>query len=246
MVVLLWHAAAPFGFLWLYGLANVAVWLFFLLSGYVLTLGWDGRLAVFLLRRLVRLWPVYAACLAVGYALAGAPPVWTEFLWFPLIGPNDKPAIDPPVWSLFLEVWAMPFMPLIVRVGRARLLPAAVCAVALLALAMVSFLQIAVLPALITGAYLSRHPLRSRWLEASWCQWLGRVSYSLYLSHVLVLELAVRALGPWGGVTALPLALAVGWLVWRVLERPSIWASRRVGRFLGGAQPVAAVVSAPA
>jgi len=95
-------------------LANFAVGLFFVLSSYVLTRSWEGRFGVFLARRVLRLWPVYALCLAAGYIIAGVPPVWSEFLWYPLIGPNDQPAINPPVWSLFLEVWAMPFMPLIV------------------------------------------------------------------------------------------------------------------------------------
>ncbi len=93
--------------------ANLAVGLFFVLSSYVLTRSWEGRFGVFLVRRVVRLWPVYALCLAAGYIIAGVQPVWSEFLWYPLIGPNDETSINPPMWSLFLEVWAMPFMPLI-------------------------------------------------------------------------------------------------------------------------------------
>jgi peptidoglycan/LPS O-acetylase OafA/YrhL len=114
VVVLAWHVCSPFGVAWMLDLANVAVALFFVLSGYVLTRGWDGRYGVFLIRRFLRLWPVYALCLGAGYLIAGVHPVWSEFFWYPLIGPNDKPAIDPPVWSLFLEAWTMPLMPLIV------------------------------------------------------------------------------------------------------------------------------------
>ena len=62
VVVLAWHVAAPFGLAWLLPAANLAVATFFVLSGYVLTRGWDGRYGVFLIRRFLRLWPVYAAC----------------------------------------------------------------------------------------------------------------------------------------------------------------------------------------
>src|ERR1700679_590520 len=92
VVVLAWHVCSPFGAAWMLVFANVAVGLFFVLSGYVLTRGWDGRIGVFLVRRFLRLWPVYALCLGVCYLLAGVHPVWSEFAWYPLIGPNDKPA----------------------------------------------------------------------------------------------------------------------------------------------------------
>ena len=233
---------------WLLASADAAVWMFFLLSGYVLTLGWDGRLGLFLARRFVRLWPVYALCLAAGYGVAGVRPVWSEFLWFPLIGPNDQPSIDPPVWSLFLEVWTMPFMPLIVwagsGTGRPGALRAALCATAMLALAALTYLQFLAPCAFVAGAFLARYGVRNRWLESALPQWLGRVSYSLYLSHFVVLSVATRTFGPWGGVAAAPLAFAVAWLVWRTVERPSIAASRRLRRLfppdLNAARPLAA------
>src|SRR5476651_918992 len=100
LVVLAWHALAPLGAMWLLISANLAVGMFFVLSGYVLTRGWDGRFGIFLMRRFVRLWPVYALCLGAGYLIAGVHPVWSEFLWYPLIDAYAKPLIDPPAWSL--------------------------------------------------------------------------------------------------------------------------------------------------
>jgi peptidoglycan/LPS O-acetylase OafA/YrhL len=228
VVVLAWHVCSPFGFAWMLVCANVAVGLFFVLSGYVLTRGWNHRFGVFLVRRFVRLWPVYGLCLGAGYLIAGVHPVWTEFFWYPLIGPDDKPAIDPPIWSLFLEAWAMPFMPLVAWAGSSSLIRAALCIVAL-ALASLAVPQIGFLGLFVAGAYLARNDLRNRILESAIPQWLGQVSYSLYLSHALTLGLAVRMFGPVGGVAAVPAAFAVAWLIWWGVERPSIWASRSLG-----------------
>jgi peptidoglycan/LPS O-acetylase OafA/YrhL len=228
VVVLAWHVCSPFGFDWLLVCANVAVALFFVLSGYVLTRGWNGRVGVFLIRRFVRLWPVYALCLAAGYLIAGVHPVWTEFIWYPLIGPNDQPAIDPPIWSLFLEAWAMPLMPLVVWAGSSSLIRAALCIGALI-LASLAAPQIAILGLFVAGAFLARKEFRSRILESAIPQWLGQMSYSLYLSHALVFGLAVRIFGPLGGVVAVPVAFVVAWLIWWSVERPSISASRGLG-----------------
>jgi peptidoglycan/LPS O-acetylase OafA/YrhL len=228
IVVLVWHVCAPFGIDWMLIPANLAVGLFFVLSGYVLTRSWDGRFGVFLVRRLLRLWPVYALCLGAGYIVADVSPVWSEFLWYPLIGPNDQPAIDPPVWSLFLEVWAMPFMPLIVwsSANKAR---AIICAAAAM-LAGLVVPQISILCLFVIGAFFSTNSFRNRLLERAFPQWLGRISYSLYLSHALVLKVFVRAFGAWGGLLGVPAALGIGWLIWWSVENPSIKLSRRIGR----------------
>jgi peptidoglycan/LPS O-acetylase OafA/YrhL len=79
VVVVAWHVCVPFGINWMLIPANIAVGLFFVLSGCVLTRGWEGRFALFIVRRFLRLWPVYALCLAAGYIVAGVPPVWSEF-----------------------------------------------------------------------------------------------------------------------------------------------------------------------
>jgi peptidoglycan/LPS O-acetylase OafA/YrhL len=242
VVVVAWHVGERFGLYWMWGPANVAVGLFFVMSGYVLTRGWDGRVGLFLVRRFLRLWPVYALCLGLGYLIAGVPPVWTSFFWYPYIGPNATPAIDPPIWSLFLEAWAMPLMPLIVWAGASTIWRAGLC-MAACAVAGAVFAPAMVLALFIAGAFLARAELRSRLLEAALPQWLGRISYSLYLSHFLLLAAAVRAFGPWGGVAALPIAFAVAWLVWRTVERPSIWLSRRVARAARRPKPSAAAIA---
>jgi peptidoglycan/LPS O-acetylase OafA/YrhL len=208
--------------------ANFAVGLFFVLSSYVLTRSWEGRFGVFLARRVVRLWPVYALCLAAGYIIASVPPVWSEFFWYPLIGPNDEPSINPPMWSLFLEVWAMPFMPLIVWSSFDKI-RGIICAAAAMLVGLISPLG-AILCLFVIGASFSHISFRNRLLEAAIPQWLGRISYSLYLSHALVLKVFVHAFGAWGGVLAIPAAFCIGWLIWWSVERQSIKLSRKIGR----------------
>jgi peptidoglycan/LPS O-acetylase OafA/YrhL len=241
LAVVAWHACGPLGAGWLLIAANGAVGVFFVLSGYVLTRGWDGRFGAFLIRRFARLWPVYALCLGAGYLIAGVHPLWSEFFWYPLMDPDAKPLIDPPVWSLCLEAWMMPFMPLIVWAGSGALTRAALCMAILIVAGMAApFMFVGVL--FVAGAFLARTHYRCRVLELAVPQWLGRISYSLYLTHWLVIAVAMRAWGPWGGVAALPAVFIVAWLVWWGVERPSIWASRRIG---GAATTVARLSLAP-
>ena len=67
-------------------------------------------------------------------------------------------------------------------------------------------------------------PLR-RALDSSGCQWLGRVSFSLYLVHVPIIATLTFLLGDerWWLVALLtiPSALLVAWGFNRVVERPS-------------------------
>jgi peptidoglycan/LPS O-acetylase OafA/YrhL len=82
-------------------------------------------------------------------------------------------------------------------------------------------------------AFAARHRPVPRLLR-----FLGTVSYSLYLTHVLVLlvvgrllpGLAYRAVGVRlaAGVAVLALALAVAWAAYRTIERPG----QRVGRWI--------------
>jgi peptidoglycan/LPS O-acetylase OafA/YrhL len=74
-----------------------------------------------------------------------------------------------------------------------------------------------------------------RVLESAIPQWLGRVSYSLYLSHMVVLVLLVHSVGvatqPWIAVLLAPVvALVVAEVLRRYLELPS----QRLGRSLAG------------
>ncbi len=233
VVVVLWHATSPIGLPLFAVPAKLAVFGFFVMSGLVLTRAWDGRPAVFLAQRLVRLWPTYAICLGLGYLIAGMAPDWRQFLFFPLMIPDAAPHIDPPVWSLIVEAWAMPLMPLIVWLGRGSTVRAwagvvAFCGVGQFLVQDPEQEYFLALGYFVLGAYLSRYTPRVRWLETAPVLWLGKISYSLYLSHWLVFALAMRAFGPIGALYALPLAFPVGWALWATVEQPSINASRRL------------------
>jgi peptidoglycan/LPS O-acetylase OafA/YrhL len=77
-----------------------------------------------------------------------------------------------------------------------------------------------------------------RWLSLRWLQFLGAISYSLYLFHATVGWRSIRLLGlvlpttPWYAALAFLLgtAAAVGfcWVMWLVIERPSLGWSRHV------------------
>ncbi len=66
-------------------------------------------------------------------------------------------------------------------------------------------------------------------------QWLGRISFSLYLVHVPVIASLAFLLGDarWPLVVGLgvPLCLAIGWLFFRVAERPAHRLAKRAGLF---------------
>ena len=234
VVVLAWHVVYYFSINWMLFPALFAVVCFFVMSGYVLTRSWTGHYFSFLLRRFVRLWPVYATCLIAGSIIAGKQPIWTEFFWYPFLGPNDPHSVDPPMWSLIVEAWAMPLMPLIVWAGTTSTMRTALALLAVIALG--TFYAPAFLPLpFIAGAFLSKVDFNNRWLESSVPQWLGKISYSLYLSHVLVLTLFVRFLGPWGSVIAIPFVVFVAWIVWFGIENPSISLSRRTGALVRNA-----------
>jgi peptidoglycan/LPS O-acetylase OafA/YrhL len=232
LVVLCFHLTLPLGVIVLATPANVAVCGFFVLSGYVLTRSWQGGFGLFLARRFLRLWPVYALCLAIGYFIANIHPVWSQFLWYPVLTPSAKPEIDPPVWSLHIEAWAMLFMPFFIWIATGRALRIAF-GFAVTALAGVLYMKFAFGLLFIAGAVLARWQFRNRFLESAAPQWIGRISYSLYLTHWLVFAIALRAFGPWGPIVSVPVAFLVGWLVWRFVEWPSILMSRRVGELAG-------------
>lgn len=86
-------------------------------------------------------------------------------------------------------------------------------------------------------ALAAAHGRLSTWLAAFPFRWLGRISYSLYLTHPVVCSRVVNAarrLGVLEGREVLVAALAFGLalvfadLFWRVVERPAVELSRRV------------------
>jgi peptidoglycan/LPS O-acetylase OafA/YrhL len=71
------------------------------------------------------------------------------------------------------------------------------------------------------------------WLGAAVLQWLGRISYNLYLTHIIVLLSLVHLFHgsvplSWLLLAVIPLSLVVADLCYRLVERPSI----RLGRLL--------------
>ena len=224
------------------GLANLCVCAFFIISGYVLTRGWRGAYLGFLVRRFVRLWPLFALCLAFGGWLSANPAPWSNYLWQPLMGIHRQAPQDPVTWSLFIEAWAMPFMPLIIWIGRKPALTLAAVA----ALVAVQFWSKDLYYGafFIIGSHLSQRTLASPVLESAPAQWLGRISYSLYLSHVLVFAaLKFHLPGLWLYL-ALPLSLAVAHMLCVAVEQPSIALSRRAGRAVERALPRPRAVAA--
>ena len=227
LIVMLVHVAAfthPSGILIL---SQIPVALFFVLSGWVLTRAWDGRFGVFLARRVVRLWPVYGLSLVAGYALAWRHPQWQEFAWIPWPA-YDGAVINGPVWSLYIEAWAAWFMPLIAWAGRGPVNRALLVAVGFI-VASQFFAPLLFGALFVLGAALSGQAPAWAFFETRAVQFLGQVSYSLYLSHWMLLKAASIYLGPFwvpaAGVAALPLA----WVVWWAVENPSIHLSRRIG-----------------
>ena len=200
--------------------ADIAVAVFFAMSGYVLARAGAGPYLGFLLRRAVRLWPVYAVCLAAAcLSQSGALPPVRELLWWPATLDTSRMA-DPPAWSLFVEAWVTPLLPLMFLVTR-RGQFAAVAMVVAAALLMQAAPWSFPLLFFALGVALTAFPIDWPQRVPAPLRWLGKISYSLYLSHdVLLLALPLAV--------ALPLILPVAWALWWAVERPSILWSRMV------------------
>lgn len=199
---------------------RMCVWVFFMLSAYVLARGWDGRYWAFLTRRVIRLWPIYALCLTAGCLMVKPDISLLHYFFWPVFDPEKAPHANSPMWSLTVEVWAMPLMPVYVWIARQRFVwfASVLAAISLLAwfyspIIMLSFFFI--------GAWLTRFELRWAPLEHPLPQWLGRLSYPLYLCHWPIIW--GLTLPPW---VAVLLVLAVADLLSRTVEKWSIQASR--------------------
>ena len=86
--------------------------------------------------------------------------------------------------------------------------------------------------ALVLSVILST-PEIENWLHWPVLQWLGKISYSLYLSHIVVLYSLFYTLHhtfppPVIMALVLPASLGVAWALWFFVERPSITWSRRI------------------
>ena len=214
--------------------ANMCVMMFFIISGYVLTRSWTGLMPGFLVRRFLRLWPVYAICITVGGYMVMKPPALSMYVWFPFMGINDQAPQDPVTWSLFVEAWAMLFMPLIVWIGRRSW----ATAIAIPALVLVKYYGLAGYYStdvyygafFIGGAYGANKTLTVSLFDTPVVQWLGRISYSLYLTHLLVIATCRFHFPALAFYIAIPSCFLVAHLTWLLVERPSIYLSRLFGR----------------
>ncbi len=223
------HVCAAFGSEALEPVARTCVLAFFVLTGFVLSRGFDGDILAFAAKRLVRLWPLYAVCMVVGALIAGCGLRLGEMVWYPMIAYRDYPHADGAAWSLYYEVWSTPFLPLAFWLARWRVLAiAAVPASTVLSLIDVHF---TCAPFFLLGVALAQFDLPFPSKPPRLALWLGQISYSIYLTHQLVLTAATRLAGPWGAVAAAPLVFVVAWAAYRYIEVPSIKWSRAIGRW---------------
>jgi peptidoglycan/LPS O-acetylase OafA/YrhL len=74
-------------------------------------------------------------------------------------------------------------------------------------------------------------------------QFLGMISYSLYLSHWIVLLVLQRRFGDPGMIVSLAVVLAVGTTLFHLVERPAIAFSRRIAG-ASAARPIRSAVPA--
>jgi peptidoglycan/LPS O-acetylase OafA/YrhL len=204
---------------------------FFILSGYVLARGYDGRPAAFLLRRVVRLGPVYWVAISASAALAGRLPSLAELSWWPTAMMTNP---DRPSWSLFVEVAVSPALPLVF--AATRRLPPAIVAPAALAVALLGPSWPSWTAAFVLGASLSRYdagrlPVLFIRVAAAPLRVLGEVSYPLYLAHWPAIAVGTAWFGlPYGPWAGLPLAALATFVLYRLVEIPSVRLARAAGR----------------
>jgi peptidoglycan/LPS O-acetylase OafA/YrhL len=219
------------------GVAALAVCCFFVLSGYVLARGYDGNVPAFFVRRFIRLWPVYAVCLTSGYLLYGDSPTWQELIWWPTSRLRLLPKIDLPAWTLYIEAWATPLLPPLVWIARWNRMAA--LAVAMLLFVTSLFLMDGIYVSIVYFAFFaigvacSRFELSLPTAAPLLALWLGRIGYSLFLSHWVVLTGIFMVFGRWAILPVVPAIFVVAFGVWWAIERPSIKVSRRVGAIFG-------------
>jgi len=119
--VMLWHIQWTFGGPQDFGHAQLAVDLFFILSGFVISHSYAARLKSgamtfgdYVIRRIVRLYPLIALGTAIGlaHALAYGPQSKLHALILLPLGLAAIPVpsaslmpLDPPSWSLFFEMF---------------------------------------------------------------------------------------------------------------------------------------------
>ena len=216
--------------------ARFSVLGFFFISSYSLTVSWRaGDYPGYVVKRLVRLWPCYAAALAFGGALTGISPSPGEFVWLPYSPSWAEHPQAPVVWSLYVEVYASLAMPLVVAAGGSTRKTVAASS----GLFALSFLHHDFLYGVffVVGAWMAlRIRLDAAVLNGKLLQELGAISYPLYLFHVPIIMM-LKAMAPdvWRWA-ALPACFAAAAALRVLLEEPAKQLSRRVGRWSSSRQ----------
>ncbi len=213
-----------------------AVWGFWVLSGMVLARGFTAgsSLTRFTARRIVRLWPVHLTCLGLAAALTGRHIGLVDLTLFPWMisnSPNAWVAVlaNPPSWTLCIEAPVTLLVPMLALLSRYRLVGAMAGVIASLLLGLVLWPPLTLLTFFAAGSGLATlAKFRCSILEIRPITWIGKISYSLYLTHGPVLALGAALVGPYGGLLALPVALLASWGVWWAVERPSLWLAGQI------------------
>jgi peptidoglycan/LPS O-acetylase OafA/YrhL len=163
-----------------------------------------------------------------------ATPLWTEYFWYPMANPSSNIGFDVPMWSLFVEAWAMLLMPLVVWGGKKPMRAAAAIAIFV---GISYFVPNALYGVFfVFGSYCTKFPFNVGFLNKRIPQWLGKISYSLYLTHWIVIIVCNFHIPSIATYVQIPLCLAVAQLTWMTIENPSILLSRYVAKRLNAAQ----------
>jgi len=225
LLVVIDHTLMTTGAFVLSGAAHFAVLFFFILSGFVLARSYDGRFLNFIVRRLIRLWPLYAICIVCGSIIAGKHVAMGNLVWWP----QSEPDVDPPAWTLYYEAWAIPLLPVVFYLASLN----RSFAIILTALSLTWWhidSRLTFAPFFVAGVAAAQFDIPFPTRIPRPALWLGQISFSLYLTHQIVLNAAVAAFGPSGAVASLPAVVLIAWAAWWAIEQPSIALSRRVGK----------------
>ena len=197
-------------------MAMMSVCGFYIISGYVL-LEISSDYWAFLKRRCKRLLPMHVLCILMGAMILGAPT--GKILQEIGFGYGLRSDLDGPDWSLRVEMLATVVWPVIAVASRSIWGVALLGVLCVLASPLWPDLDGFAFFAL--GAWLKRQGAvlpDYRLLLDPMVQFIGRISFSLYMTHYLVLEMC----GPFG----LTLVFPAAWLTWYLVEQPSLRWSR--------------------
>lgn len=239
--VMLAHFEQSAGHPGLLPFAKCSVEAFFVISAYALTVSWNGRFGAFLGKRFLRLWPAYAVSIAIASHVSGVAIEWTDYFWYPFKGYNVGCAADPVVWSLYTEVYANLAMPLIILLGRRTWTTTLVCISLILLYGYSEDLYFGLF--FVVGSYATRFKFDFAVLNSRFCQWLGKISFSLYLTHTIVIGVCKFHFPSIWEYIAIPLCFVVAAAFWIAVEKPSLWASRQFGKWIA-AKPASASIRA--